>query len=92
MSNKDRELLAQLGHEPLQNLRALAAHVEFEGSVPTHPSEVKGSFLEKIHRQELAPKKFAHLILHSDCDGFYVPVDFELKRESMLLQGLSGTA
>src|SRR5438128_1203036 len=34
------------------------------------------TFRQLVRSQPGAPQRFRHLLEHSDCDGFYVPIDF----------------
>jgi hypothetical protein len=37
---------------------------------------VKGSFILKIFKRERIKRTFDHLIVHSDAEGFYLPIEF----------------
>ena len=76
MSEADRQCSAQLGYEALQNLRGLAAHIEFEQNVPSGPSEVNGAVLDEVYAGSVKSRLFTHLIHHADDSGYYVPVGF----------------
>lgn len=64
-------------HGNLHKLRGFAAHLEFDGAVPTREdSAAHYPLLRKVYDGELATKKFQHLIEHSDFDGYYLPIAF----------------
>ncbi len=58
-------------------LRHYAAHLAINGCPPENPfQDGKHPLLEDVYRGRYKIDKFRHLIEHSDCDGFYVPIDF----------------
>jgi hypothetical protein len=77
------------GYSGLHYLRRLAAHLDSTGQLP-EPGDDDASrdpFLEKYYQQfdgvkasftkQLDFKRgFDHLIVHSDAEGFYLPIDF----------------
>lgn len=74
-------------HAFLHCLRRLAAHLALKGELPPPGDERAASDpvladYQKIFDVSLAQGKaaempFQHLIVHSDAEGFYVPVEFE---------------
>ena len=71
-----RDLFSAYG---LHALRRLAAHWDRLGKLPL-PCEVGQEVDEVLQAYcdtaEERPGNFDHLIMHSDCDGYYLPADF----------------
>ena len=66
-----------LGYSGLHYLRRIAAYIGLGEEVPGPGGDdpANDSVLEEYY-DHLAPG-FAHLVMHSDAEGFYVPLDFE---------------
>lgn len=64
----------------IHNLRRYAAHIDINGKPPLERCELeessKDDFLLQIYDGDV-DTKFLHLIDHSDCDGYYIPCEFE---------------
>jgi hypothetical protein len=81
------------GYSPLHCLRCVGAHLALGRSFPPpgNLDAYKDPVLTEYHQRFRNGDKlrFQHLILHSDAEGFYVPVDFELviDAQSMHLAG-----
>jgi hypothetical protein len=64
----------------LHYLRRVAAHLEAKRGLPLPvgkgQSAKEDPVLEARHAASKASSRFAHLIEHSDAEGFYVPIDF----------------
>src|SRR3954470_1192060 len=70
---KGRALLHSFGYSTLHYLRRVyALHQRGAEVTPVLPDEDLDTELERDESYNL----FSHLICHSDCDGYYVPVDF----------------
>ncbi|MCL2585230.1 MAG: hypothetical protein FWE35_22535 [Streptosporangiales bacterium] len=71
------------GYRGVHTLRRVAVHLAATGALPPplrHASEATGDRLLKQAYASGPPHSagpFDHLVWHSDCDGYYVPVDFE---------------
>lgn len=75
------------GYSGLHALRRIALHLAFGHPVPgpaekdRHPEdELNTAYLERSSAGEKL--KFQHLIVHSDAEGFYIPIDFETVLET----------
>ncbi len=71
-----RDLFSAFG---LQELRRVAAHIDRTGRLPPPNDNDRGGdeILDEYYETaEEKPGKFDHLIMHSDCDGYYIPIDF----------------
>jgi len=78
INDKDRIFCERIGNYNLiHHLRRYALHIEVNGKPPLDCSEdpCKDELLLKIYDDELKTS-FPHLIDHSDCDGYYIPVEF----------------
>lgn len=70
------------GYSGLHALRRAAVHLARTGALPDPLPEVRmaadGPLLKKAYAEPPGepPGPFDHLIYHSDCQGYYVPVDF----------------
>ena len=64
------------GYGPLHNLRRIAAHVQAGRPFPGPGDENAHEDPVLVEAYEWSTDQFAHLILHSDAEGYYVPVDF----------------
>ena len=81
LNEEDAEWFGMWGYSGLHTVRRLAVHLAENARLP---EPLKGRdatddpLLRKAYtdpgRDPAGP--FAHLIHHSDCDGYYVPVDF----------------
>jgi hypothetical protein len=71
------------GYSGLHTVRRLAVHLAESGSLPEPLAQGQGAaddpLLVKAYADSPAtpPGPFDHLVHHSDCEGYYVPVDFE---------------
>lgn len=67
------------GYSGLHYLRRIAAHVAETGMLPP-PGDDDSSddpILQKFYaKEDLDNAKFGHLLLHSDADGYYLPIPF----------------
>jgi hypothetical protein len=74
----EEEFLQQIGHySSLQLLRNFAAHLAAHGVPPAQSHEfVIGPELSQMYNGQRGFEPFAHLIDHSDADGYYLPIDF----------------
>lgn len=69
------------GYRQLHNLRWIAVRLALGKAVPIHSNDdahkdpVLKEYYSRFERGETL--KFQHLIVHSDAEGYYVPVDFE---------------
>jgi len=72
------ETKGELGRSAdILNFKSYAAHVSVHGEPPEEPDmSVIGHELNEMNQGRLPYGKFAHLINHSDSNGFYIPVDF----------------
>lgn len=68
----------------LHALRGFAAHIEMEGVEPDLAAKLGGYKALRQMYDTSRSQKFEHLIEHSDCDGYYLPVEFSTPIE---LQG-----
>jgi hypothetical protein len=78
------------GYYGLHRLRRIAAHLALDLGLPGpakddafdpvaeryHAQATGGGLLSKLFRRRPAKLDFAHLMLHSDAEGFYLPQDF----------------
>jgi len=70
------------GYTGLHALRRLAVHLAESGALPEPLAEAKDATDDPLLKRAYAglptnpPGPFDHLIHHSDCGGYYVPVDF----------------
>ncbi|MFD0355251.1 hypothetical protein ACFVHW_16165 [Streptomyces sp. NPDC127110] len=81
----DEEAVAEFevwGYSGLHTLRRLAVHLAASGRLP-EPLEdgqraTDDPLLDKVYDALPSdpPGRFDHLVHHSDCEGYYVPVDF----------------
>jgi hypothetical protein len=72
-ADKGRARLLSFGYSTLHYLRRVyALHKRGAEVTPVLPDEELDTELERDESYNL----FSHLICHSDCDGYYVPVDF----------------
>ncbi|MBO0831013.1 MAG: hypothetical protein J2P28_06950 [Actinobacteria bacterium] len=80
------------GYWGLHNVRRVAIHLAEYGTVPDPLEEVSRAADDPLVMQayaQLQPaRQFAHLLEHSDCEGYYVPVDFEQVIVDDRLEGL----
>ncbi|MFD8141712.1 hypothetical protein [Streptomyces sp. NPDC059708] len=82
LNEEEREEFEAWGYSGLHALRRLAVHLAASGQLPEPLDETwqaTGDPLLKKVYEELPsdpPGPFDHLIHHSDCEGYYVPVDF----------------
>jgi hypothetical protein len=63
----------------LHALRRVAAHLDRFGKLPPLRGEAAGRdplVQDYYGHAEHRPRKFDHLVMHSDCEGYYLPVDF----------------
>jgi hypothetical protein len=63
----------------LHALRRVAAHLDKFGELPPPRREDGGRdpvVQEYYDHAEHNPRKFDHLVMHSDCEGYYLPVEF----------------
>lgn len=83
-------LEADVGITELHSLRGYAAHIELEGEPPKTTLDGKGHYptLKRIYDGTDSSKRFQHLINHSDCGGYYIPIEFA---EPVLLERRSFT-
>ena len=71
------------GYSGLHTVRRVAVHLAGTGTLPDPLEEARGATDDPLLRKAYAelPREpggpFDHLIRHSDCEGYYVPVDFE---------------
>lgn len=71
------------GYSGLHTVRRIAVHLAETGTLPGPvegtQKEIDDPLLRKVYAE--SPRElggpFDHLIWHSDCEGYYVPVDFE---------------
>jgi hypothetical protein len=70
------------GYSGLHYLRRVAAHLALGRAIPPPGDRdadkdpmLYGEYWERFEEHERL--KFAHLIIHSDAEGFYVPINFE---------------
>ncbi|MEQ1672373.1 MAG: hypothetical protein ABL893_16090 [Hyphomicrobium sp.] len=81
------------GYSPLHSLRRLGAYIALERPAPSPGTldAYKDPLFEEYHQRFLSSEclKFQHLIMHSDAEGFYIPVEFErvINAEELLLAG-----
>ena len=64
----------------LRLLRGYAAHIEVTGNPPENPDRCEDAyktFLDPFYREKRSCKRFKHLIMHADDEGFYLPVAFD---------------
>jgi hypothetical protein len=76
-----------LGYSGLHYLRRLAAHLALKGELPPPGDETASDdpvlndyyriFDASFTQGKAAEIPFQHLIVHSDAEGFYVPVEFD---------------
>jgi hypothetical protein len=70
------------GYSGLHTVRRLAAHLAEHASLPEPLEEAQRATDDPLLNRAYAglpadpPGPFDHLIHHSDCEGYYVPVDF----------------
>lgn len=70
------------GYSGLHTLRRLAVHLAETGTLPGPLREARMAAGDPLLKKAYAtwtgepPGPFDHLIHHSDCEGYYVPVDF----------------
>lgn len=57
----------------IHQFRAIAASVEVEGNA----NNINREYLQDMYEGKIQTKKFIHLINFSDCEGIYIPVDFD---------------
>jgi hypothetical protein len=79
--------LAMYGYSGLHYLRRLAAHLALEEELPPPGDEEAAQdpvlqeyyqfFDESFAEGKAAGIPFQHLIIHSDADGYYLPVEFD---------------
>jgi hypothetical protein len=82
LEEREAESFEMWGYSGLHTVRRLAVHLAENASLP---EPLKGRdptddpLLEKAYADLAGDPAgpFAHLIHHSDCEGYYVPVDFE---------------
>jgi hypothetical protein len=80
LDEEDAEWFEMWGYSGLHTVRRLAVHLAENARLP---EPLKGRdatddpLLRRIYADPHGAGAFAHLIHHSDCDGYYVPVDFE---------------
>ncbi|MFI6515451.1 hypothetical protein ACIBF1_07835 [Spirillospora sp. NPDC050679] len=71
------------GYSGLHTVRRLAVHLTVNGCLPAPQAEAHRAsddpLLNKAYSTPPSgpPGPFDHLIHHSDCEGYYVPLDFE---------------
>jgi hypothetical protein len=75
------------GYSGLHYLRRLAAHLALKGELPPPGDEdasddpvladYYGIFDDAFGQAQAAGMPFQHLVVHSDAEGFYLPVEFE---------------
>ena len=71
-----------LGYSGIHYLRRIAAHLAFDRPIPAPGSQetYKNVVLNEAYYESFdagKDMKFQHLMVHSDAEGFYVPIDFE---------------
>lgn len=92
------------GYGGLHTLRRLAAHLQYEKRLPARPGDEDAASDPLLGRYYAARaedgramglrqraghnRRFDHLIFHSDCEGYYLPRDFETVLQSDDLVGL----
>ncbi|SNR83599.1 hypothetical protein SAMN05216252_101339 [Actinacidiphila glaucinigra] len=70
------------GYSGLHTVRRLAVHLATDGRLPEPLDQAQRAtddpLLSKVYKALPGdpPGPFDHLIHHSDCEGYYVPVDF----------------
>jgi hypothetical protein len=70
------------GYSGLHTLRRLAVHLAETGTLPDPLADAHGATRDPLLKEAYARPpgepagSFDHLIYHSDCEGYYVPVDF----------------
>jgi hypothetical protein len=82
LNDEDTEWFDMWGYSGLHTVRRLAVHLAENAKLPEplNGRDVTDDPLLKKAYADLGGDPagpFAHLIHHSDCDGYYVPVDFE---------------
>jgi hypothetical protein len=71
------------GYSGLHRVRRLAVHLAVDGRLPAPLAEGQRATDDALLKQAYAvlpsgrPGPFDHLVHHSDCEGYYVPVAFE---------------
>ncbi|MEV0136628.1 hypothetical protein AB0H83_50420 [Dactylosporangium sp. NPDC050688] len=71
------------GYSGLHMVRRLAVHLAVDGRLPEPLAEGHKATDDTLLRQVYAvlpsesPGPFDHLVHHSDCEGYYVPAEFE---------------
>ena len=74
------------GYSGFHYLRRLAAYLDSTGTLPPPGDDdivedpIIVEYLESVESEVPSHKfkrEFDHLIVHSDCEGFYLPIDFE---------------
>lgn len=65
----------QIKYSVVASLKKLAAYIALNEVLPS-PNYQNKNIIEQYMKEKKHKHSFDHLILHSDCDGFYVPVQF----------------
>jgi hypothetical protein len=82
LDERDAAWFEMWGYSGLHTVRRLAVHLAENASLP-EPRESRDATDDPLLRKAYADLPgdpagpFTHLIHHSDCEGYYVPVDFE---------------
>lgn len=92
------------GYGALHTLRRVAAHLQYEKRLPARPGDEDAASDPLLGRYYAARaedgraiglrqraghnRRFDHLIFHSDCEGYYLPRNFETVLQSDDLVGL----
>ncbi|WP_282205202.1 hypothetical protein [Kitasatospora fiedleri] len=87
------------GYSGLHALRRLAAHLAAHGRLPEPSADGERATDDPVlraayeHVPDERPGPFDHLIHHSDCEGYYAPVDFaSVLADPELTGGLLGSS
>lgn len=92
-----------IGYSGLHYLRRVAAHLQFAGKLPRpcpkRLDPVDDPFVKKYYRESKQidlKMRFDHLLIHSDCDGYYLPklpdIIVSAKNEKELTGGYFGSS